>query len=59
MNLGTGYKFSENCKVRVTAHNILGWIDRKYNKRNYAFGSTDASVTTEAPAISVSLEYRF
>jgi outer membrane receptor for ferrienterochelin and colicin len=59
MNLGMGYKFSDNCKVRVTAHNILGWVDRDYNKRNYAFGDTNAAVTNEAPSISVSLEYRF
>ncbi len=59
LNLGMGYKFSDNCKVRVNAHNVLGWIDRKYNKRNYAFGNAEAAYTTEAPAISVSLEYRF
>ena len=59
LNLGMGYKFSDNCKVRVNAHNILGWINRRYNKRNYAFGNAEAAYTTEAPAISVSFEYRF
>lgn len=59
LNLGMGYKFSDNCKARVNAHNILGWIDRKYNKRNYAFGNAEAAYTTEAPSISLSLEYRF
>jgi len=59
LNLGMGYKFSENCKVRFTAHNVLGWFDESYNKRNYGFGEAEAGYTSLAPSFSVALTYRF
>jgi iron complex outermembrane receptor protein len=59
LNLGMGYKFSENCKVHFMAHNILGWLDEDYNKRNYGFGEAEAGYTTLAPSVSVTLTYRF
>jgi iron complex outermembrane receptor protein len=59
LNLGMGYKFSDNCRVHFMAHNILGWLDDDYNKRNYGFGEAEAGYTTLAPSVSVTLTYRF
>jgi outer membrane receptor protein involved in Fe transport len=59
LNLGMNYKVSKNLNVRATAHNILGWFDKKYNKRNCAFASQEGGFLTEAPSFSFSLKYIF
>lgn len=59
LNLGLNYSVSKNLNVRATAHNILGWFDKKYNKRNNGFASQDGGFQTEAPSFSFSLKYIF
>ena len=51
------YRAKENIDARVDFHNVLGWLDKDYNKRNYVLRMSE--YRAEAAAISLSLRYSF
>jgi iron complex outermembrane receptor protein len=57
LNFGAHMKLSEKLNLRVNAYNVLGWSDKKYNKRNYLkrFGDYRA----EAAALALNIHYEF
>lgn len=57
LNAGLEYRPTESLSFKVDAHNILGWFDKDYNKRNYYFNM--GTYRQEAAAISMRLEYSF
>ncbi|MFA7485575.1 MAG: TonB-dependent receptor, partial [Phycisphaerae bacterium] len=59
LNLGMGYAVTENLSVRAHAHNVLGWFNQRFNKRNFGFGDQEAGYLLEAPSLSFSMLYRF
>ena len=56
LNSGVQWNATEKCNVQFNAHNILGWIDKDYNKRNYLFLMD--TYRLESAAFSVSLQYK-
>ena len=57
LNLGLEYKSPAGWTVALNGHNLLGFIDEKYNKRN-TFSRMDIYLT-ETPAVSVTFSYEF
>jgi len=57
INAGLHYKFSDNCNIRLNAYNILGWIDKDYNKRSYIKRFSD--YRSEAASVALELSYKF
>lgn len=57
LNLGIKRNISDRLTVQFNAFNVLGWADKKYNKRNYLkrFGDYRA----EASALSLNFNYKF
>ena len=55
LNMGLQYKASDNFDFRFDAFNILGWIDRDYNRRQ----GTTGSHRTDAAALALSIMYTF
>ena len=43
--------------ISFNAYNVLSWINKDYNKRNYIKRSSDYRV--EAAAVALNLSYRF
>ena len=57
LNSGAQYKYNSNTTFNLHLHNVLGWFDRTYNKRN-AFLRSDL-YRVDAPSISLSVDYKF
>lgn len=57
LNFGVHKNISDKLTVQFNAFNVLGWADKKYNKRNYLkrFGDYRA----EAAALTFNLNYTF
>jgi len=57
VDLGVEYQPLESLVVRFDAYNVLGWIDKDINKRNYIERVSD--YRSEAAAVGVTLKYSF
>ncbi|MHC4216217.1 MAG: TonB-dependent receptor domain-containing protein, partial [Planctomycetota bacterium] len=57
VNLGLEYNPTKNLTIRLDANNILGWIDKDLNKRNFHLRMSE--YRSEAPAIGFTLRYTF
>ena len=57
VNGGLHYDYSDRLQIDFMALNILGWLDKDYNKRN--FNISVGTYRNEAPAFSLSLTYKF
>jgi len=57
VNAGLHKAISDKMDVSFNAYNVLGWVDKDYNKRNYIKRSSD--YRSEAAAVAVNLSYRF
>ena len=57
VNIGLHKTLSEKMDISFNAYNVLGWVDKDYNKRNYIKRSSD--YRSEAAAIALNLSYRF
>jgi outer membrane receptor for ferrienterochelin and colicins len=57
LNLGASCKVPAGAWVRLQFHNVLGWIQRDLNKRNYY--ARMGGYRDEAPAVSVEVSYTF
>lgn len=58
LNTGIQYKPSKNLSIGVNGYYLLGIFDIDLNKRN-DYGATSASYRCHAPAVSVSISYKF
>ena len=56
LSLGADYKLGKSVKVRVDAHNILGWVDRDLNNRLIR-GTSE--YRPDVPSLSISVQYAF
>lgn len=61
LDLGLNYKHSENLSFNLTGYNLLGILNKDFNKRNYIeTGSSNGSdFRSHAPAVAVSMTYYF
>jgi iron complex outermembrane receptor protein len=59
LDLGLQYKASKNLEIGITGYNLLGIFNKDFNKRNYVEVTGDGDFRDEAPAIGVSLTYKF
>lgn len=57
LNLALSYKIDRQTTLSLHGYNLLGLFDEDINKRNYF--QTTSNYFDEAPAVSVSLHYRF
>jgi len=57
LNIGIQHQPSKNLTVRLDAYNLMGLIDRKYNKILYGFNEF-SDYRASSPAIGVSAIYR-
>ena len=57
LNMGLEYKPTEKLTLRFDAYNIMGWIDKDYNKIN-EFQRTD-HYQNQAAAFGLTLRYKF
>lgn len=59
LNLGLQYKHSKNLEVNLTGYNLLGVFNKDFNKRNYVQTAGGGDFRSHAPAIGVSMLYKF
>jgi hypothetical protein len=63
LNLGLSYDMTENLNIRFMAHDVLGWFDENWNKRNgYPTFNTNHDCypwRVEPASFSVTMTYRF
>lgn len=57
VNMGAQYNFNKDTTFNIHLHNVLGWFERGYNKRN-AFLRSDL-YRVDAPSVSISMSYKF
>ena len=57
LNFGLQYVASEKTTVRFDAFNVLGWIDKDYNKRSEFQRTTQ--YRSEPAALAVSVRFSF
>jgi len=57
LNLGAEYLAGQHWQLRLDLYNILGWIDKDLNKRN--FTERVSEYRSEAAAAGLSLRYTF
>lgn len=57
LHSGAHYQATEKLRLSLHAYNILGWLDKDFNKRNYFFQM--GSYTQEAAAVMFELNYTF
>jgi len=55
LSLGSEYSYSKKLSLRVDVHNLMGWFDKKYNKRNFL--TNNADYRSEAASLSVGIIY--
>ncbi|MBN1766671.1 MAG: TonB-dependent receptor plug domain-containing protein [Sedimentisphaerales bacterium] len=58
LNLGLQYQPDDRLTLRLNGHNLLGWIDKEFNKRLYLFDEFN-DYRSSAAAVSMSLSYKF
>ncbi len=58
LNLGIHYKIFKSFEIRGDMYNVLGWLDKDLNKRNFQAGMV-GSYRAEAPAVGLSVRYSF
>ena len=58
LNAGLQYKPTKNLTVGVNGYYLLGIFNKDFNKRNY-YGTTTAAYRSHAPAVSISITYKF
>jgi outer membrane receptor for ferrienterochelin and colicins len=59
LDLGLQYKASKNLEIGITGYNLLGVFNKDFNKRNYVEVSGRGDFRDAAPAVAVSLSYKF
>lgn len=59
LDLGMQYKPSKNLVIGVTGYNLLGIFNKDFNKRNYIETKGMGDFRSHAPAVGVSLTYKF
>jgi len=59
LNLGLQYKPSNDLTIGVTGYNLLGIFNKDLNKRNYVETKGAGDFRSHAPAVAVSLTYKF
>ncbi len=59
LNLGLQYQPSEDLTIGLTGYNLLGIFNKDFNKRNYVEVVGSGDFRSHAPAIGVSLTYKF
>lgn len=59
LNIGLQYKHSENLVVNLTAYNLLGVLNKDFNKRNYVQTAGGGDFRSHAAALGISLLYKF
>ena len=57
LSFGLHYDSLRNFDVRLDFHNVLGWFDKDYNKRNYVLRLS--VYRSEAAAFSLSVRHSF
>ncbi len=57
LNLGSEIQFNQHWSTRLDLYNILGWIDKDLNKRN--FTERVSEYRSEAASAGISLRYSF
>ncbi|WP_435690162.1 TonB-dependent receptor plug domain-containing protein [Paraglaciecola sp.] len=57
VNLGVHKTLSDKLDISLNAYNVMGWIDKDYNKRNYIKRSSD--YRPEAASVAIQLSYKF
>ena len=57
LDFGVHYKATDNMTVRLNAYNLMGWIDKDYNKINEFQRSSHYQ--NEATAFALTLNYKF
>ncbi|MDX1696408.1 MAG: hypothetical protein R3208_21765, partial [Ketobacteraceae bacterium] len=56
LNIGAEYNTREKLIVGLTGHNLLGLVDKQYNKRNY-YLSDDGIYRIQAPSLGLQVRY--
>jgi iron complex outermembrane receptor protein len=59
LDLGLQYKPSKNLTIGITGYNLLGVFNKDFNKRNFVETKGMGDFRDAAPAIGVSLAYKF
>jgi outer membrane receptor protein involved in Fe transport len=59
LNLGLQYKPNNDLTISITGYNLLGIFDKDLNKRNYIETKGAGDFRSHAPAIGISLLYKF
>jgi len=59
LDLGLQYKPKENLVINLTGYNLLGIFNKDFNKRNYVQVVGGGDFRSHAPAIGISLLYKF
>jgi iron complex outermembrane receptor protein len=59
LDLGLQYKPTKNLVIGVTGYNLLGIFNKDFNKRNYVETIGIGDFRCQAPAVGVSLTYKF
>ena len=59
LDLGLQYKPQENLIINLTGYNLLGLFNKDFNKRNYVQVVGGGDFRSHAPAVGVSLLYKF
>ncbi len=58
VNLGIQHQLNDRLKLRLDAYNVLGWVDKTYNKRLFGFNSY-GDYRAHAPALAATLRWQF
>jgi outer membrane receptor protein involved in Fe transport len=59
LNMGLQYKPSNDLTIGLTGYNLLGIFNKDFNKRNYMDVVSSGDFRSHAPAVGVSVEYKF
>ncbi len=59
LDLGLQYKYSKNLEIGITGYNLLGILNKDFNKRNFVETKGIGDFRAAAPAVGVSLTYKF
>lgn len=59
LDLGLQYKASKNLEIGITGYNLLGIINKDFNKRNFVETKGMGDFRSHAPAVGVTLTYKF
>ncbi len=59
LDLGLQYKPSKDMTINITGYNLLGVFNKDFNKRNYVETKGSGDFRSHAPAVGISLLYKF